>query len=137
MDLRVGNGQQVAALAVGTYDLALPSGLILELNNCYYVPAVSRNIISVSSLDLDGFHFIIKNNNFSIYRVDIFYGYAQLSNGLYVLNLEQSKPINNIDAKRFNSNGLNPTYFWHCRLGHVNENAFRNSIRMDFLIHLI
>ena len=121
VDLRVGNGQQVAALAVGTYDLALPSGLVLELNNCYYVPAVSRNIISVSCLDLDGFHFIIKNNNFSIYHGDMFYGSAQLSNGLYVLNLEQPKPIYSIDTKRFKSNDLNPTYFWHCRLGHVNE----------------
>ena len=41
VDQRVGNGQQVATLAVRTYDLALPSGLVLELNNCYYVPAVS------------------------------------------------------------------------------------------------
>ena len=50
-----------------------------------------------------------------------FYGNAHLSNGLYVLNLEQPKPIYNIDTKRFKSNDLNPTYFWHCRLGHVNE----------------
>jgi len=30
--------------------LALPSGLVLELNNCYYVPSLSRNIISISCL---------------------------------------------------------------------------------------
>ena len=64
VDLRVGNGARVAALAVGFYDLYLPNGLIFQLNNCYYVPTVSRNIISVSCLDLDGFHFIIKNNIF-------------------------------------------------------------------------
>ena len=40
VDLRVGNGARVAALAVGTYTLVLPSGLNLELNNCYYVPAM-------------------------------------------------------------------------------------------------
>ncbi|MGI4673365.1 hypothetical protein ACR2XN_28270, partial [Klebsiella pneumoniae] len=48
VDLRVGNGAKVAALAVGTYYLSLPSGLILELDNCYYVPAICRNIISIS-----------------------------------------------------------------------------------------
>ena len=88
VDLRVGNGARVAVLAVGVYDLTLPSGLLFQLKNCYYVPAVSRNIISVSCLDVDGFHFIIKNNIFSIYNADIFYGNAHLSNGPYVLSLE-------------------------------------------------
>ena len=74
VNLRVGNGARVVALVVGVYDLTLPSGLVFQLKNCYYVPAVSRNIISVSCLDVDGFHFIIKNNIFSIYNVDIFMG---------------------------------------------------------------
>ncbi|KAK4383078.1 hypothetical protein Sango_2811600 [Sesamum angolense] len=38
VDLHVGNGAQVVALAVGNYVLSLPSGLTLELNNYYYVP---------------------------------------------------------------------------------------------------
>ena len=57
VDLRVGNGSRVAALALGVYDLTLPSGLVFQLKNCYYVSAVSRNIILVSCLDEDGFHF--------------------------------------------------------------------------------
>ena len=73
VDLRVGNGARVAALAVGVYDLTLPSGLVFRLKNIYYVPVLNRNIISVSCLDVDGFHFIIKNNIFSIYNVDIFF----------------------------------------------------------------
>ena len=61
------DGARVDALAVGTYYLSLPSGLVLELDNCYYVPAMSRNIISISCLDIVGFSFIIKNNTCSIY----------------------------------------------------------------------
>ena len=63
-----------------------------------------------------------------------FYGNAHLSNGLYVLNLEQPKPIYNIDTKRFKSNDLNPTYFWHFRLGHVNEKCILK-LHQDGLIH--
>ncbi|CAH9129106.1 unnamed protein product, partial [Cuscuta epithymum] len=66
VDLRVGNGAKVAALAIGTFTLNLPTGLVLELDNCYHVPAISRNIISVSCLDKKRFHFIIKNNICSI-----------------------------------------------------------------------
>ena len=34
MDLRVANGARLAALAVGTYSISLPSGLVLMLENC-------------------------------------------------------------------------------------------------------
>ncbi|KAI5407316.1 hypothetical protein KIW84_053537 [Lathyrus oleraceus] len=97
VDLRVGYGAKVAALAVGTFVLTLPSGLIIQLENCYYVPAISRNIISIACLDKFGFSFIIKNNCCSIYLNDIFYATAQMNNGLYVLDLEM--PINNIITK--------------------------------------
>ena len=55
IDLRAGNGAKVAALAVGTYYLSLPSGLVLELRNCLYVPAICGNIISVSLFGQDWF----------------------------------------------------------------------------------
>ena len=73
VDLRVGNGARVFALTVGVYDLTLLSGLVFQLKNCYYVLVVSINIISVFSLDVDEFHFIIKYNIFSIYNADIFF----------------------------------------------------------------
>ncbi|PKH89670.1 hypothetical protein CRG98_049885 [Punica granatum] len=40
VDLRVENGVRVAALAVGTYHLSLPTRLELDLDDCYYVPTV-------------------------------------------------------------------------------------------------
>ncbi|KAK9003914.1 hypothetical protein V6N11_018808 [Hibiscus sabdariffa] len=55
VDLRVGNGARVAALAIGTYVLSLPSGLVLNLENCYFVPSLTKNIISVSCLDKTAF----------------------------------------------------------------------------------
>ena len=30
-------------------------------------------------------------------------------------------PIYNINTKRIKPNELNPSYLWHCRLGHINE----------------
>ena len=80
VDLRVGNGASVAALKIGDYSLSLLLGLVILLKNCYFVPAMSRNIISVSCLDIDEFSFIIQNNMISIHRKGIFYGNGLLSN---------------------------------------------------------
>ena len=48
--MRMGNGSKVDVIAVGTLPLHLPSGLVLDPNNCYLVPALSMNIISGSCL---------------------------------------------------------------------------------------
>ena len=95
----------------------------MRLNNCYFVPARNRNLISISSLTKDGHEFIINKNEFVIRKENIFYGNVRTENGLYILDLEteNSESIYNINTKKLKANDLNPTYFWHCRLGHINE----------------
>ena len=89
--MRVGNGSKVVdVIAVGTLPLHQPSGLVLDLSNCYLVPALSMNIISGSCLVRDGHSFKSENNGCSIYMSNIFYGHAPLMNGLFLLNLDRS-----------------------------------------------
>ena len=80
--MRVGNGSKVDVIAVDTLPLHLPSGLVLNLNNCYLVPALSMNIISGSCLMQNGYSFKSENNGCSIYVNDIFYGHAPNVSGL-------------------------------------------------------
>jgi hypothetical protein len=119
VDLRVGNGARVAALAEGTYDLTLPNGLILVLNNCCYVPTLSRSIISVSRLIADGYELVIGTNDCFIRKNGIFFSNVLVENGLYVLDLENNK--NEQSIYNVNTTQTNETYSWHCRLGHINE----------------
>src|SRR5664279_1494588 len=60
--MHVGNGSKVDVIAVGTLPLHLPSGLVLNLNNCYLVPALSMNIISGSCLLQNGYSFKSESN---------------------------------------------------------------------------
>ena len=133
VDLRVGNGAKVDALAVGTYEVTLPSGLLLVLNNCYYVPALNRNIISISCLDNEGFNFLIFDKKFSIYKNDMHYCTAVLFSGLYILDVEnRDDGIYNI-SKKSKPNDVNHTYLWHCRLGHINEKRISKLHKDGFL----
>ena len=74
--MRVGNGSKVDVIAVGTLPLHLPLGLVLDLNNCYLVPALSMNIISGSCLMRDDYSFKVKNNCYSIYMNKTFCGHT-------------------------------------------------------------
>src|SRR3954469_20364991 len=53
---RVGNDSQVEVVAVDTMHLSLPSGLVLILNKCFYVPALSVNIVRGSYLKQDHYY---------------------------------------------------------------------------------
>ena len=126
VDLRVGNGAKVAAVSVGTYVLSLASGYELYLNNCYFVPTLSKNIISISVLDSEGFSFMIKNNCCTFSFNEMIYGQAISINGIYIL--DQAKEIYHVNNKRLKSGDPDQSYLWHCRLGHINEKRIKRLI---------
>src|SRR3954469_25319392 len=77
----------------------LPSGFTIELDNCYFVPVICKNIISGSCLIRDGYSFKSENTGCSIYLKNIFYGFAPIKNGLFYLDLDCSNDILNTISK--------------------------------------
>nr|GFC14113.1 retrotransposon protein, putative, Ty1-copia subclass [Tanacetum cinerariifolium] len=94
--LQVGNGAQAAVEAIGVFDLVLPSGLVLELNNCYYVPSIVRGVVSLSCLLDLGFN----------HTIDI--------NGIYI-------SLNGLFYFSTKKLDLDSSYLWHCRLAHIGK----------------
>ena len=118
--MRVGNGSKVDVIAVGTLPLHLPTGLVLNLNNCYFVPSLSMNIVSGSRLIRDGYSFKSENNGCSIYMRDMFYGHAPMVNGLFFMNLERDVThVHNVSTKRCRVDNDSAIYLWHWRLRHI------------------
>ena len=95
--LQSATGQNISTTVVGTYYLPLPSGLVLELNNCYYVPALSKSIISFSHL-MNDYDISLKDKCCYIFKNNMFYAKAIIENGIFVLDL--IKEVNNVDTKR-------------------------------------
>ena len=96
MILRIENGARVAAVAVGTYPLRLRLGLDLVLRDYYYVPAASRNFISVSCLAQEGYVISFHNDHCNIFYennkvIDVFLLTISISYILMYLYLISSK----------------------------------------------
>ncbi|GJU32226.1 hypothetical protein Tco_1175815 [Tanacetum coccineum] len=51
----VGNGMRVAIEAIGSFDLILPSGLIIVLDNSHFAPSITRGVVSISRLLITGY----------------------------------------------------------------------------------
>ncbi|GKB22199.1 hypothetical protein Tco_0856122 [Tanacetum coccineum] len=51
----VGNGVRAQVEAIRSYDLVLPNGLVICLDNCHYAPSITRGVVSVHRLVENGF----------------------------------------------------------------------------------
>ncbi|GKD16030.1 hypothetical protein Tco_1205188, partial [Tanacetum coccineum] len=53
--LYMGNRVREQVEAIGSYNLHLPNGLVIYLDNCHYAPTITRGVVSVSRLVDNGF----------------------------------------------------------------------------------
>nr|GEW11121.1 hypothetical protein [Tanacetum cinerariifolium] len=122
--LYVGNGVRVQVEAIGSFNLVLPNGLVICLDNCHYAPSITRGVVSVHCLVEYGFVQCFTDFGISVSKNNIFYFNAIPSNGIYEIDMHDLVPndnsIYNVSTKRAKHN-LDSTYLRHCRLAHISK----------------
>ncbi|GJY76264.1 retrotransposon protein, putative, ty1-copia subclass [Tanacetum coccineum] len=122
--LYVGNGVRAQVEAIGSFDLVLPNGLVICLDNCHYAPSITRGVVSVHRLVENGFVQCFTDFGISVSKNNVHYFNAIPSNGIYEIDMHDLVPNNNsiynVSTKRAKHN-LDSTYLWHCRLAHISK----------------
>ena len=67
-----------------------------------------------------GYTFVFRKTGCFVYKNDVEICSADVNNGLYILNINQSQ-TNNIANKRLKVSHKDETYMWHFLLGHINK----------------
>ena len=83
------SGESISAEAMGTFLLKLPLKRNLELEECYYMPKIIRNIISVPLLLHDGYEIKFIGNGCSIFHSNEFFSNGYFNNDLLILSLNE------------------------------------------------
>ncbi|GJU60324.1 retrovirus-related pol polyprotein from transposon TNT 1-94 [Tanacetum coccineum] len=126
---------------VGTYRLKLDTGFHLDLMNTLYVPSISRNLISIPRLDVNGYTFNGGNGCFNLYKNKSFIGYGILIDNLYKLKLDDvfSESLftveHNVGMKRSIVNESS-AFLWHKRLGHISKERLQRLVKNEILPNL-
>ncbi|GJS21240.1 hypothetical protein Tco_0449872 [Tanacetum coccineum] len=122
LSLYMGNGMRAAVEAIGSFDLILPSGLIIVLNNCHFAPTVTRGVVSISHLVKNGYSHTFTNYGISVLKDNVFYFIAIPHDDIYEIDMHNLYPnvssTFNVSNKRVKYY-LDSSYLWHCRLGHI------------------
>ena len=64
----MGNHMMAEIEDIGSYHLVLDIGYHLDLFKTFYVPSISRNLVSLLKLDIYGFDFTFGHGCFSLYK---------------------------------------------------------------------
>jgi hypothetical protein len=139
--LQVADGREVKVEAVGTLPLLLHGGFTLNLNNVLYVPSLRRNLISVASLEDDGYECLFENNKCAIKFNNDIIGLAPWRGMLYMLSLNNFSVMNVCDVtnKRrriLTSDNETSLKLWHCCLGHISRGRMERLIKEEILAPL-
>ncbi|GJW31080.1 retrotransposon protein, putative, ty1-copia subclass [Tanacetum coccineum] len=122
--LYVGNGVRAQVESIGSFDLVLPNGLVICLDNCHYAPSITRGVVSVHRLVENGFAQCFTDFGILISKNNVVYFSVIPSNGIYEIDMHNLVPndnsIYNVSTKRAKHN-LDSTYLCHCRLAHISK----------------
>ncbi|GJQ92467.1 retrotransposon protein, putative, ty1-copia subclass [Tanacetum coccineum] len=126
--LYVGNGVCAQVEAIGSFDLVLPNGLVICLDNCHYAPSILRGFVSVHRLVENGFVQRFTDFGISVSKNNVHYFNVIPNNGIYEIDMHNLVPnvssIYNVSTKRAKYN-LDSTYLWHCRLAHISKKRIK------------
>ena len=124
--------------AIGHFRILLCTGFYLDLHETFVVPSFKRNLISVYSLDKNGFSCMFQNRKFSLFHDSKLVGTGKMSeiDRLYALDTDASynqilhTSTRNVKRKLTseNSGGL-----WHKRLGHISRKRIERLVHNEIL----
>ncbi|GKA21223.1 retrotransposon protein, putative, ty1-copia subclass [Tanacetum coccineum] len=125
--------------AIGSFNLILPSGIILVLDNCVIFPTITRGVISLSRLWDNGFrHKFMDNGTISVSNDNIVYFNAFPRDGIFEIDMHNhmsnERSIYTCSNKK--THNLDSTFLWHYRLGHINKKSIMK-LQHDGLLELI
>jgi len=135
----MGNRVKVLVEVVGTYRLILDTEFYLDMMNTFYVPSISRNLVSLSKLDVAGYSFNFGNGCFNLYKSTCLIGFDTLYDGLYKLNLDNSyveilmTSHHNVHTKHSLVNECS-AFLWHKRLRHISKESLERLVKNEILL---
>nr|GEV77715.1 hypothetical protein [Tanacetum cinerariifolium] len=116
LDLYVGNGNGAVVEAIWSFDLILPSAMILVLDNCHFSHSITRGVISLSCL--------WDNDAISVSKDNVFYFIAIPRDVIFEIDMHNhvsnERSIYTCSNKKSKHN-LDYTFLWHYRLSHINK----------------
>ncbi|KAK1415826.1 hypothetical protein QVD17_31614 [Tagetes erecta] len=144
--VRMGGGEPLNVEGIGTMQLLMKTGQCLELKDTLYVPRITRNLVSVPKLDINGFDVAHGRGKVTISFNSLLIGFGYLNGPvdacLYKLELDHefSKSLLsfnvNANSTKRKRDLETSSMLWHQRLDHISRDRMSRLVKDEVLPNL-
>ncbi|GKE41153.1 retrotransposon protein, putative, ty1-copia subclass, partial [Tanacetum coccineum] len=97
--LYVGNGVRAQVEAIGSYDLVLPNGLVICLDNYHYAPSITRGVVSVHRLKSCNKNGLLKSTNDETFDQCVSHRPERATNLLGIMHTDVCGPLRHVSRQ--------------------------------------
>ncbi|KAH9670687.1 retrovirus-related pol polyprotein from transposon TNT 1-94-like protein [Citrus sinensis] len=123
----MGNDQPCRTMGIGIIRLKMFDGMVRELKEVRFVPALKKNLISVGALEAKGYKVTIEDSIMKFTHGAMVILQEVRSHNLYYLKGGTTDKENVVEAHN------DTTKLWHVRLGHAGEKSLQILMRHGLL----
>ncbi|KAH9782717.1 Integrase catalytic domain-containing protein [Citrus sinensis] len=123
----MGNDQPCRTMGIGTIQLKMFDGIVRELKEVRFVPALKKNVISVGALKAKGYKVTIEDGIMKFTHGAMVILQSVRRHNLYYLKGGTTDEANVVEAHSDTTN------LWHVRLGHAGEKSLQTLMRHGLL----
>lgn len=124
--VKCGNNTRMSVAGKGTVKLVF-HGTSFVVNDVYYVPALDNNLLSVGQLQEKGIVVLMPDSLCKLYHPDkgLIARTKMSENRMFILVKERSTASSQLVENCLHTSGLDSTYLWHQRYGHLSYKGLR------------
>ncbi|KAI4379947.1 hypothetical protein MLD38_006183 [Melastoma candidum] len=115
--VRLGDDKAIPVLGSGSVQIKMYYGTV-RIIEAWYVPDLQKNLISLATLDNQGYKFTGGDGQLKVSKGAITVMKGKRQHGIYVL---MGNTVTGTVAVSSYEQFVDCTELWHCRLGHMNE----------------
>ena len=130
--MRVGNDNPCYIVGVGSVKIRTHDGMTRTLNEVKHIPSMSRNLISLGTLNVDGYKYAGERKVLKVSKGSLVHMIGDINSAkLYVLR--GSTLHGSIAAATVSNDEPSKTNLWHMRLGHMSEHGMTELVKRELI----
>ncbi|CAD6236154.1 unnamed protein product [Miscanthus lutarioriparius] len=130
--VRMGDNNPREIVGIGSVQIKMHDGMIRTLKDVRHIPGMARNLISLSTLDVEGYKHSGSGGVYKVSKGSLIHMIGDMNSAkLYVLR--GSTLHDSVTAATVSNDEPSKTNLWHMRLGHMSELGMAELIKRDML----
>uniref|UniRef100_A0ACD5Y480 Uncharacterized protein n=1 Tax=Avena sativa TaxID=4498 RepID=A0ACD5Y480_AVESA len=131
--VRVGNDNPCHIVGVGSVKIRTHDGVTRTLSEVKHIPSMARNLISLSTMDVDGYKYAGGHRVLKVSKGSLIHMIGDMNSAkLYVLR-GSTLPGIAAAVTSNDSDDCGKTHLWHMRLGHMSEQDMAELVKRELI----